>query len=57
MSHPVVTIKLAASIEEMARLMAKKRIKKLPIVENDMLVEIITVEETLPDQIIHFNKF
>lgn len=42
MSHPLVTIKSDVSIEEAARLMTKKRIKKLPVVENDRLVGIIT---------------
>lgn len=42
MPHPTVTIQPDASIEEAAKLMAKKRIKKLPVVENDKLVGIIT---------------
>ena len=42
MSAPVVTISEDASIEEAAKLMAKKRIKKLPVVRDDKLVGIIT---------------
>ena len=42
MSHPVVTIKPDVNIEEATRLMVRKRIKKLPVVENDALVGIIT---------------
>jgi len=42
MSHPVVTIKPDVSIEEAARLMVRKRIKKLPVVENDGFVGLIT---------------
>ncbi len=42
MSAPVVTIIEDASIEEAAKLMAKKRIKKLPVVRGDKLVGIIT---------------
>lgn len=42
MSAPVVTIIEDASIEEAAKLMAKKRIKKLPVVRDDKLVGIIT---------------
>jgi len=42
MSTPVVTISEDASIEEAARLMAKKRIKKLIVVRDDELVGILT---------------
>jgi len=42
MSQPIVTVDSDTSIEEAARLMAKKQIKKLPVVENDRLVGIIT---------------
>jgi len=42
MSTPVVTISEDASIEEAARLMSRKRIKKLPVVSSDKLVGIIT---------------
>lgn len=42
MSTPVVTINEDASIEEAARLMSRKRIKKLPVVSGDKLVGIIT---------------
>jgi len=42
MSAPVVTIIEDASIEEAAKLMAKKRIKNLPVVRGDKLVGIIT---------------
>jgi len=42
MSSPIVTIIEDASIEEAAKLMAKKRIKKLPVVRDDKLVGIIT---------------
>jgi len=42
MSRPIVTINEDASIEEAARLMAKKHIKKLAVVRGDELVGIIT---------------
>lgn len=42
MSQPLMTVDPDASIEESARLMAKKQIKKLPVVENGRLVGIIT---------------
>jgi CBS domain-containing protein len=42
MSHPVITTGPNISIENVARLMAKKGIKKLPVVEDDRLVGIVT---------------
>ena len=42
MTSPVVTINEEASIEEAARLMAKKKAKRLPVMNNDKLVGIIT---------------
>lgn len=42
MSAPIVTINEDASIEEAARLMTRKNIKKLPVVRDDKLVGIIT---------------
>lgn len=42
MSSPVVTISEDASIDEAARLMAKKRIKKLAVTRDNELVGILT---------------
>jgi CBS domain-containing protein len=42
MSSPIITINENVSIEEAARLMAKKRAKRLPVMNNDKLVGIIT---------------
>lgn len=42
MTSPVVTINENASIEEAARLMAKKKVKRLPVMENDEIVGVIT---------------
>jgi len=42
MATPVVTIDENVSIEEAARLMARKNIKKLPVVRDDKLIGIIT---------------
>jgi CBS domain-containing protein len=42
MSSPVITINEDVSIEEAARLMAKKRAKRLPVMNNGKLVGIIT---------------
>jgi CBS domain-containing protein len=42
MTSPVVTINENASIEEAARLMAKKKVKRLPVMEDDKIVGVIT---------------
>ncbi|HJX23535.1 MAG TPA: CBS domain-containing protein, partial [Candidatus Bathyarchaeia archaeon] len=42
MSRPLLTVKKDASLEEAASLMAKKRVKKLAVLENEKLVGIIT---------------
>jgi len=42
MTSPVITIDETASIEEAAKLMAKKRAKRLPVMSNGKIVGIIT---------------
>lgn len=42
MTAPVLTINENASIEEAAKLMAKKRIKRLPVINDGKIVGIIT---------------
>jgi len=42
MTSPVITISETASIEEAARLMARKKIKKLPVMDNGKLVGILS---------------
>jgi CBS domain-containing protein len=42
MTSPVTTISEAATIEEAAKLMAKKRVKRLPVMCNEKIVGIVT---------------
>jgi CBS domain-containing protein len=42
MTSPLVTISESATIEEAARLMTKKKIKTLPVIDNDKLSGIVT---------------
>jgi CBS domain-containing protein len=42
MTSPLITIGETASIEEAAKLMAKKKAKRIPVMNNDKLVGIIT---------------
>jgi len=50
MSTPVVTIHEDASIEEAARLMARKHIKKLAVIRDDELVGIITSADLVREE-------
>ncbi|MFP3950624.1 MAG: cyclic nucleotide-binding/CBS domain-containing protein [Candidatus Bathyarchaeia archaeon] len=45
MSSPLITIEETASVEEAARLMAEKQIKKLPIVKGDKLQGVVTTTD------------
>jgi CBS domain-containing protein len=42
MTSPVTTISETATIEEAAKLMAKKRVKRLPVMSNEKIVGIVT---------------
>ncbi len=42
MTSPVITIDETVSIDEAARLMAKKKIKKLPVTDGNKLIGIVT---------------
>jgi CBS domain-containing protein len=42
MSSPVVTISESATVEEAARLMAQKKVKTLPVMDNSKLAGVIT---------------
>ena len=50
MSTPIITVREEQSIDEAAKLMAEKGLKKLPIVKNDKLVEIITSTGIIREQ-------
>jgi CBS domain-containing protein len=42
MSSPIVTISETASVEEAARLMARKRVKRVPVINDGRVVGILT---------------
>jgi CBS domain-containing protein len=42
MSSPVVTISESATVEEAARLMAQKKVKTLPVMNDEKLVGVLT---------------
>jgi CBS domain-containing protein len=45
MTSPVVTIGDGASLDEAAKLMAKKKVKKLPVMSGDKLIGIVTLTD------------
>jgi CBS domain-containing protein len=47
MSSPLATIEPEAPVEEACKLAARKRIKRLPVVENSVLVGIVSIRDLL----------
>jgi len=47
MAFPLVTIEGETSVDEACKLAARKRIKRLPVVENGMLVGIVSIRDLL----------
>jgi len=47
MTSPLTTIEPEASVEEACKLAARKRIKRLPVVENGVLVGIVSIRDLL----------
>jgi len=47
MAFPVVTIEPEVSIDEVCKLIAKKRVKRLPVVENGAFVGIVSIRDLL----------
>ena len=47
MAFPLVTIEPEVSVDEVCKLAAKKRIKRLPVVENGVLVGIVSIRDLL----------
>jgi len=45
MSSPLVTIDVNTAVEEAAQIMARKRIKKLPVIERDKLVGVVSTSD------------
>ncbi len=47
MTSPLATIEPEASVEDACKLAARKRIKRLPVVENGVLVGIVSIRDLL----------
>ena len=57
MSSPLVTIESDASIDEASALAANKRIKRLPVVENGVLVGIVSIRNILTQKPEYVKRF
>ena len=57
MSSPLITIGPEASVEEACELMAENDIRRLPVMENEELVGIISVRNILTNAPEHVRKF
>ena len=47
MTSPVITISESASLDEVIKLMAEKRVRKIPVMKKDKIVGIITYTDVL----------
>ena len=47
MTHPVITICESASVAEVVKIMAEKRVRKIPVMKKERLVGIITYTDIL----------
>ncbi|MHA2603157.1 MAG: CBS domain-containing protein [Candidatus Thorarchaeota archaeon SMTZ1-83] len=47
MTHPVITICESASVAEVVKIMAEKRVRKIPVMKKEKLVGIITYTDIL----------
>ncbi|MFW9802420.1 MAG: cyclic nucleotide-binding/CBS domain-containing protein [Candidatus Thorarchaeota archaeon] len=47
MTHPVITICESASVAEVVKIMAEKRVRKIPVMQEESLVGIITYTDIL----------
>ena len=47
MTSPVITISESASVDEVIKLMAEKRVRKIPVMKKDKIVGIITYTDVL----------
>jgi CBS domain-containing protein len=47
MTSPLVTISESATVEEAARLMAQKKVKTLPVMDNDKLAGVLTFTDIM----------
>jgi len=50
MSSPLITIQKEAAVEEAAKLMTKKKVKNLPVVQEEKLIGIVTAADIVSSQ-------
>lgn len=57
MSSPLITVGSDASVEEACGLMARKGIRRLPVIEDGELVGIISIRNILTGESVHERKY
>nr|QNO53327.1 inosine-5'-monophosphate dehydrogenase [Methanosarcinales archaeon ANME-1 ERB6] len=57
MSSPLTTVGAGASVEEASGLLARKGIRRLPVVEGDTLVGIVSIRNILTGEPVHVRKY
>ncbi len=57
MSSPVITVEADASVEDASRIMARKGIRRLPVIEHGELVGVISIRNILTGEPEHVRKY
>ena len=57
MSSPLITVGSDASVEEACGLLARKGIRRLPVVEGDALVGIVSIRDILTGELVQVRKY
>lgn len=57
MSSPVITVEADASVEDVSGIMARKGMRRLPVIEHGVLVGIISIRNILTGKPEHVKKY
>jgi len=57
MSSPVITVEADASVEDVSGIMARKGMRRLPVIEHGVLVGIISIRNILTGKPKHVKKY
>ena len=57
MSSPLISVEADASVEEACGLLARKGIRRLPVIEDGELVGIISIRNIVTGEPVHVRKY
>jgi len=57
MSSPLITVGAGASVEEASGLLARKGIRRVPVIEDGELVGVISIRNILTEEQVHVRKY